>query len=195
MKKLLATVALLALAACESAPQTYTPSPISFASEGPIRLNVAQIRVVENYRSPMSPPNVEHQFATTPANAVKQWVRDRLQAVGTTGTLDVAIDDASVKETLLPKTTGIKGLFTNDQDARFDASLRVSMRLYDGINPSSLASGDVSVTRFKTISERSTVDDRTRLFDGMTRDVMDTYNDAAEARLNQFFGPYIVKSR
>lgn len=195
MKKILATFALLLLAACENAPQGYTPAPLSFAGETPYRINAAQIRVVENYRSPMSPPHVEHQFPVSPANAVKQWVRDRMQAVGSTGVLEIAIDDASVKETLLPKTTGIKGMFTNDQEARFDANLRVSMRMYDGVSPMSLASGDVSATRWKTISERSTVDDRTRLYEEMTRDLMDQFDQGAKSRLNQFFTPYLVQAR
>lgn len=190
MKKILSLIALALLAACEQAPAGYTPEPIAFM-DMPIRVNVAEIKVVENYRAPLRTPNVEQDFPVPPAVAVKQWATQRLQAAGSTGFLEVSIDDASVKETKLPKTKGVKGLFTDDQDARYDASLKVTFRLYDGVNTMSVASGDVNITRSRTINEKATIDDHLRLFHAMTKEMMATYDQQSEARLHQYFSAYL----
>ncbi len=190
MKKLIALIALTLLAACEQAPAGYKPDPIAFI-DMPIRVNVAQIRVVENYQAPLRAPNVEQDFPVPPAVAVKQWAAQRLQAVGNEGELEVAIDDASVKEVKLPKTKGVKGLFTDDQDARYDASIHVTFRLYDGVNTMSAASGDVLITRSRTINEKATIDDRLRTFHTMTKEMMTTFDQQSESRLRQYFSAYL----
>ncbi len=178
------------LSACESAPAAYTPAALDFSGT-PVRLNVAQIRVVENYRAPMTRPNVEQEFPTPPAAAVKKWVSQRLTAVGSSGVLEIAIDDASIREVPLPKTGGIKGVFTDDQDARYDGNLRVSLRLYDGVQVGSVASGDVSVMRSRSINEKATVNERERLYENLTKEMMTGFESETNARLRQYFSAYI----
>jgi hypothetical protein len=190
MKKILSLVALILLAACETAPAGYVPDPIAYTTP-PVRLNVAEIKIVENYRAPLRAPNVEQDFPVPPAVAVKQWVGSQLEAAGTTGVLEVAINDASVKEVSLPKTKGLKGLFTDDQDTRYDASLRVTFRLYDGVDAMSAAAGDINITRSHTINEKATIDDRLKMAHGMTKDMMATFNQQANERFHQYFSAYL----
>ena len=190
MKKILALVAIALLASCENAPTGYVAEPITY-SKPPIRVNVASITVVEDYQAPIRTPNVEHEFMLPPAVAVKEWAAERLKATGKTGTLEVVISDASVKETKLQKTKGLTGLFTDDQDSRYDASLNVTLRLYDGVNPISVAMGDVIITRMRTINEKATIDDRLRLFHAMTKDMMAAFDAQAEQRLRQYFSAYV----
>ena len=190
MKRVMICLMLTLLAACKEAPKTFVPGPITF-SGAPMLVNVAEIKVVESYRAPLSRPNVEHEFATPPATAVKQWANSRLKAVGTQGVLQVSIDDASVREVLLPKTKGLKGLVTDDQDARYDANLRVSLKLYNGVDSISTASGDVILNRSKSINEKATVEDHEKLYDAMVRDMMKAYDAAATERLRQYFSAYL----
>ena len=191
MKRLIACLLLTLVAACENAPSAYIPAAIGYGDTPPIKVNVAEIKVVDSYRAPIHRPNVEHEFPTPPAGAVKQWANSRLVAVGTQGVLEVNIADASVIEVPLPKTKGMKGFVTNDQDARYDANLRVTMRLYNGIDTMSVASGDVQVSRSKSIDEKATVDDHMRMYDGMTRDMMKTFDQNAAQRLRQYFSAYL----
>jgi hypothetical protein len=199
MKKLIPLILLVTLSACQSAPKPFTPEPFNFVSNGvfnktPLNINVAEIRVVDVYQSPMHAPNVEHEFPTPLAAAFKQWVNQRMHAVGAQGVLEMSIDDASVKEVLLqPTTDGISGLFTHDQEARYDANIRVTMRLYDGVNALAVATGDALVSRSKSISEHSSVEDHQRLYDSMTRDMMRNLDDGLVERLNQYFNAYLVK--
>ena len=191
MRNILLACAALLLASCQEAPAAYKPAALDFAGKPPIRLNVAQIRIVENYKSPMRAPNIEHELPVPPSQALKQWVNQRVQAVGTQGVFEFVIEDASVKETKLKKTQGMKGFFTDDQDAKYDANISVTMRLYDGVEAISRASGDVRVMRSKTINEKASINDRTRLFEGMTRDMMTAFDTEAQSRLRQYFAGFM----
>lgn len=192
MKTLIAMLACTLLVACE-APKTYTAQVLDFTKVAPIQVNVAEIRLVESYQSTNAAPFKEQEFPTPPAAGVKQWLKQRLKAVGTQGVLEMTIDDASVREVGLQTQSGFMGLITNDQEARYDATLHVTARLYDGTNAISAATGDVVVTRSKTIDEKATVEDRRRMFDGITHDLMQSFDQQMTARLSQYFAPYLVR--
>lgn len=182
---------LFLLAACEAAPEGYALRPISFSDKSPISLNVARIDVIENYKSPLAAPNVEHQFATSPAQAVRIWANERLRAVGTSGSLEITIDDASVKEVKLPIKDGVRGFFTDDASERYDGVLSVTFRAYDGVNGLSRAEGSASITRSQSINEKATIADREHLWHEMVRDMANAYDREAELRLRQYFTPFI----
>ena len=191
MRKILFLLALIGLTACESAPAGYTPQPLSFSAVAPMKIDVSEVRIVENYQPSTGAPNVDQDFPNPPASAVKQWVKQRLSAVGSRGVLEVSIDDASVHEIKLPKTQGIKGLFTNDQDTRYEAKISVTMRLFNGEDAMSVASGDVVIMRSRTIDEDATVDQRQKLFDSMTHEMMTSFDQQAVTRLKQYFAAYV----
>lgn len=191
MKKLFALAALTLFTACEQAPPPPVFPPISFSQKTPIRLDVAEIRVVENYRPTLAAPNVEHNFQTPPNVALKTWASQRLQAVGKQGILEFVIEDASVIEKPLPKTDGVRGFFTDDQSERYDAKTRVVMRLYTGARAAADAEGDVNVMRSKSIAEKATINDREQLFYDMTVSMMQQFDTEAETRLRQYFGAFL----
>jgi len=192
MKTLIAMIACTLLFACE-APKTYTTQALDFTKATPIQVNVAEIRLVESYQSSNVAPFKEQEFPIPPAAGVKQWLKQRLKAVGTHGVLEMTIDDASVREVGLQTQAGFIGFITNDQEARYDATLHVTARLYDGTNAISAATGDVIVTRSKTIDEKATVEDRRRLFDDITHDLMQSFDQQMAIRLSKYFSPYLVR--
>jgi len=191
MKRLFALISCAFLISCVDAKSNFTPVPLDYTARGPINVNVGEVKVVSNYKSPFARPNVEHEFPTPPEAAIKQWVKQRVYAVGTQGVLEITIDDASVKEVPLKKTKGVKGVFTTDQDARYDATMKVSMKLFNGTDPMSVAMADVLITRSKSISEKATVEDRERLYDGMTRDMMETFDAQMSQRFKSYFNNYL----
>jgi len=191
MKRLIFALFALSLSACQEAPAPQSFPPLNFSAQPKIKLAVAEIRVIENYKSPMTAPNVEQNFPVSPSAAIKQWVEGRLQAVGSSGILEITINDASVIERPLPRTQGIKGFFTNDQSEQYDATLHVALRLYDGERAIAVAEGDVRVTKSRSIAEDATVAQREQIYYAMTREIMARFNTEAEARLNQYFSPYL----
>lgn len=195
MKKAIIAVLALFLTACEQAPASYQPEPFAFEASNiaTIKLNVAEIKIVDGYHSPLRKPNVEQNFPTPPAAAVKKWLAHRLKAVGTSGVLEVAINDASVKEVPLPKTKGVEGLFTDDQDARYDARISVTYRVFSGATGRAMsdATGDIEISRSRSINERATLYEREQMFHSMARDMMTSFDSESEKRLNQYFGAFL----
>lgn len=193
MKKLLAlALTAFALAACQDAPAPSSPAGIHFGNKQPIRLNVAQINIVENYRAPMALPNVDHTLPTPPIMAIKQWAGQRFTAGGAQGNLEITVEDASVKETPLQKKDGVTGFFTDDQEARYDAHIKITLRIYDGVNTISVAEANAEVSRWRTINEKATVAQREAMFNGMLQEMMTQLDGETESRLRQYFGRFII---
>lgn len=189
MKKLVALAAVLLMAtACQDAPKEQQFPPYRFTSQPPLRLNVAQITVDDNTQNVTG--NVASQFPIAPAAAVNQWAQDRLQAVGATGQVRITLDEASVKEVALPKTDGIKGYFTDDQDARYEVRINASISLYDGASTASAANTTVNVFRARSINEDATVAQREQFYYDLLRDAMLQFDQQADPRVRQYFAPY-----
>ncbi len=184
----LASLGLLATA-CSSPSSPSVPS-LNFTSQPPIKLNVANIEVIEAYKSPFSPPNIEHLMPYSPADAMQLWVKDRLRAVGSDKLLQVTIVDAPVIASDLPKTKGLTGLFTVDQDKKYDARLEVEMRVYGG-DALSEADTSVTVTRSITIPENASVNSRRAAYTQMIQDMMKMMNDKLELNIKNYLGKYI----
>lgn len=191
MRSFITGALCLLVAACSQAPQIPALKPVDFSHKTPIRLAVSEIRVVENYQSPLRDPNVEHTFPTPPVQAVKTWANQRLRAAGGTGVLEVVIDDASVVEKKLPKTDGVRGMFTDDQSERYDARLRVTLRLYAGERAISDAEGNVNVIRSRSINEKATIAQREELQQQIVLEMMQQFDTEAELRFRQYFAPYL----
>lgn len=185
-------VLLLALAAhgCQSAPKAPEYPPIRFTDGAPIRLDVARIEIVEQYRPPLAAPNVEHAFPVRPAEAVAQWARDRLRAAGAQGRAEVVILDASAIEVALKKTTGLRGMLTTDQSERYDASISVELRIFDGRNRRR-ASASAKAKRSRSVPEDITLNGREKVWYAMTAKMMDTIDQALRRQIRQSLAEFV----
>ena len=189
IQSILAICVVFIITACSttSAP---TQRDISFSKYPKINVAVANIEVIENYKSPQKAPNVEHLMPRSPSDAMQIWVHDRLRATSSDKLLQININDASVISTNLPRTKGITGLFTVDQEKRYDARLEIEMKLY-GDSSLSEANTSVTVTRSITIPENATVNSRHVAYEKMLADLMKDLNDKLEQNIQNYFRNYI----
>lgn len=152
-RRFLTLGALATLAACAK-PEPPIPSfaEIGFQGQPQITFKVAAIDVIQEYRPPLTLPNVEHIFPVPPAQMAAAWARDRLRASAGTSTGRYLIKRASVVETLLPLSTGISAAFKKEQARRYDADLEVEFQI---VNDQGGIDGTVSVrvTRRQTVGE------------------------------------------
>lgn len=169
--------------------------PLSFARYQPIYLDVSNIQFVEEYKSPMQMPYVEHLLPYSPSEAMHIWIKDRIRAIGNDRFLQVIIKDGSVKVTQLPKPQGLSGFLTVSQDKRYDAKLDVEMRIYGGGHAMSDANVHVVATRSITLSEDASVGERNRAFRKMIADMMEPVNAELEKNMFMYFGNYINYSQ
>jgi hypothetical protein len=182
------------LAACEAAPPPRPVFPeIRFTDEPPLNLDVSRIDIEERFRPSFQEPNVEHLFPVPPAQAAVAWARDRLHATGGPNSprrARVTIQDASVRETELPRTKGLTGAFTTQQAERYDGNVEVSVEILNERGfPERTASA--RVTRSQTVAENATPNDRERVWYDMTRAMMHDLDQQLEREMRANFGFYI----
>src|SRR5262249_36973422 len=125
-------VAMLMLAACESAPPRPNFPDIHITEGAPIRLAVGGIDIRVGYKPSFQRPNVEPLYPIPPAHALENWAHDRLVAAGGNARAVFIISDASVTETeLKKKEEGITGAFTKEPAQRYDATVEVTLSIVD----------------------------------------------------------------
>lgn len=179
----------LSLVACHREPPARPIFPdITFANKAPIRLDVARIEVIDEYKPPLQAPNVEHTFPVSISRTVERWARDRLQPVGVNGVARVIIKDASAKETDLRRTPGIRGVFTTDQAQRYDARAEVVIQIQD-VNRNGYADG--SATRSRTVAENISLNQRERVFFEITDALVHDLDLTLERNISRFMPMFV----
>lgn len=179
------------LVGCETQPIPQFRE-LTYSQLGPIRLSVDDVEIISSYKSPFHDPYVEHRFPTAPGAAARRWAEDRLVAAGGQGARAVFdILDASVVETKLDPTTGVKGILTRDQSERYDATLGVQLDVFDS---SGRRRGTTTVTarESRTAREDLTLNERELLWFEMTESLMDSLNRQLESNINRFLNGFVI---
>ena len=178
----LAAVLSLGLAACDTPVQLQKLPELTFAHLQPMKLDVARIEVVSQYRPPLRAPNVEHLFPTPPLKAMKQWAKDRLRAVGRSGSATLIITTASAIETALPVQTGFKATFTKQQTKRYDLTVEARLEVS---SPNRRGNTTAHASRFSTVREDASINDREKIWFDLTEALVHDFDKAMEKNVRQ----------
>ena len=170
------------LAACDTPPMRQSYATLTFQDRPRIRLDVAQVEIVEAYKAPGVAPHVDHLFPQKPVDVATSWGRDVLQAVGQRGQATYTIVDASATETALPRSTGLTQVFKTEQSDRYD--LHIEVKLEVG-NPLLQATGiaTASASRSQTVAEDMTLNQREAVWFQMTESAMRELDGKLEAAI------------
>lgn len=185
----LAAAALAPLLPVPLAAQEKKYPEITFVNSPSMAIDVQQVEIARDYKSPGTKPHVEHLFPVTPSDAVTRWVGDRLVPVGRSRLVRVVVKDASVVEVPLEKTGGIKGWFTTDQAERYDATLEVVVEIRSDIGRDAYASARVK--RSQTIEEGASPAKRREVWYAMTERLMADLDKELERSMRQYLSPYL----
>ncbi len=181
-------VVALGLAACETPVKIQKLPELTYGHLPPLKLNVAKIEVVVQYQPPLKEPNVEHLFPTPPLKALRRWASDRLRAVGRSGTAKLFITNARAIETSLQKKTGVVATFTKQQSDRYDLTVDTVLEVSDGRR-----GGRVSarVTRFSTLREDITINERDRAWFDQTEALIKDFNAEFEKNIRRALADWV----
>lgn len=189
---LLAALAALFLSACQSTPPRPPARPVSFAAFAPIVLNAAAIDVVDARRAGGASA-MDGRIPVPPAEAVRRWAAERLQAGGRQGRVRVVIKDATITETQLPRTGGVQGFFTNQQAQRYDGRIEVEVT---GEVPGETAFRGftrAAVTQSTTVPENITLADRESALQEMTRRMAEDLNARLDAGIRKDLAAMVIR--
>ncbi|WP_169567124.1 hypothetical protein [Sneathiella limimaris] len=180
----------LALAGCAETPNEPNYPEITFQHKPTLNLNVGEIRFVSEFKSPLRPPNVEHELPVGIERSVRRWVNDRLKAVGGSGAYAVfTLKDASVVETPLEKKSGISGFFTNDQSEKYDFRVAGELQIVTINGGRALAIAEA--TQSTTVPEDATLNERDQVFFQKTELLMREFDVQLEKNIQAFLGAYL----
>jgi hypothetical protein len=185
IKTLLVAIAALGfLAGCETTPPPSGFPQLSYAHLPPIKLDVAKIKIVSEYRSTGVSPNVEHLFPVKPQAAAERWSRERLKPVGDSGTARVTIRRASVVEVPLSRSTGVRAMLTTDQTERYDGVIEIAIAILDGAGRQSGAVVS-RAQRSKSVPEDISLHDREMTWFRMVEAMMNDINASLETQIKK----------
>lgn len=176
------------LAACETQVPARSFPEISFAHETPLNLDVASIQVESQPTPAPASGVIVHELPVTLASAAEQWARQRLKAVGQSGTAVVRIEKASVVEEKLNKTEGFRGAFTTDQTERYVGELAMSVTIADARGQ---GIARASATRTRTVAEDASLADREKLWFEMVEQIAREVDSVMEQQIRQYLASYL----
>ena len=143
----------LALTACASKPPAEPAKPtFHFSPMAPMLIPAASLQIEPTYMAGGG-NHVEQNYDYTPSDLAAAWARDRLSLAGPSGKLTMRILEASVVQTPLEVTPGLRGRFTNDQNRQLTARLSVELLLQD-VPGGAPARASASATASRTFSEK-----------------------------------------
>jgi hypothetical protein len=183
-------VLVAGLVGCDT-PATRPVFPdIRFTDLPRLRLDVAKIEVTDEFQPSFQAPNVEHLFPVPPQRAAENWVRDRLEAAGTTRQARIRIIDAGVKEVELPRTQGLTGTFTKDQAQRYDATIEMAI---DILGDRGFVERTVSAkaSRSQSVAEGITPNERDTVWYNMTKQLLADENIELEKQMRTNFNYFL----
>ena len=185
----LSLVAILGLAACSTQPAPQYPE-LTYNHMPKIVLGVAEIQIVSMATQTSGAKHVEVQMPVSPETALRAWARDRLQANGVSGVAKFIIETASVTETDLKKTKGLKGLITKDQSQRYDSKIRATVKL-EGVPRVTQAFAQAEVSRSQSITEDATINDREQLWFSLTEATMKDFDPIMSASIRKHLADFV----
>lgn len=171
------------LAGCQTAPPVPSVEKANFAAFAPIVLDVARVDVVDNSRRP--PSSADGIIPEPPAQGVRRWAQTRLQAAGGDGSVRVTIKEASIIETQLPKTGGLKGAFTTDQTVRYDARATVEITADKPSADAFRGATQASATRYVTLPENVSLAGREAALQNLSARLLEDLNARLDAGIRK----------
>ncbi len=179
----------LTVSACQTTPTPQLPN-LSYSHLPIINIGVAKVEVDSEYAAPFAAPNVEHNLSTTPNSAFIQWVNDRVRARGQGGTAKFIVEEASVIETALDRTKGVKGLFTKDQSERYSGTLKGRVEIF-GPSGEKLGFAAATASRSQTVGEDINLNERERIMFELVEALVTDFGATLERNMKTYLTKWV----
>lgn len=185
--------AVMPLTGCTGSPPASAQKPkLTYDYMTPLQLDVVEVQVIESYRPPFRAPNVDHLFPNQPRKALKEMFRNRLAPAGSTNTMRVFIEEASVVEEPVDEiVSGVQGIFTRETDLRYRATVRINIEI---LSPDGIRIGGIPLRGERTHEalEGLTVNQREKLWLSMTEKLVQDINRAMTETLKTQMPGFLV---
>ena len=189
--KLLFLVSFLfcTLLSCKTSNIESTTPDLTFSHLPDIRINVAKITVLNEYKIPFKKPNVEHLAPISPGASVERWVSDILVPVGEKLDAQFIIKSGSIIESELETQKGLRGVFAIEQSKRYTAIVDAQLEIFDGSQR--LVTINAKARRSHTLREDATPNLKTNLLFNLVENLMVTFDRELRRQVDLHLQNYI----
>ena len=185
---LLALMAGLAGCAQVKAPPSF--AEISFTHLPLFHIQVDEVIIDRQYRSPMIEPHIDHLAPISLRETASNWGVQRLRSAGTEGEFRFIVKTASIIEEELPVEEGLAGALKDEQSSRYVGHLLIIMEAKKPDN-ALLITSRTEVKRATTLPESATLHDRSLAIYKLIDDMLQELNRQLESDLPTYFGPIL----
>ena len=180
----LAAGALLAGCAADRAKDVLPG--IVFDGREPLPLDVAAVEYVNAAaRDPVAEPVRDIRLAMyeTPETVARRWSRQRIRAVGTEGVARISLVESRFVAIPLETTSGIEGIFTDDQSLRYEGSMALKVEIAG--HPSGHGFAEARSAQSRTVPESLSLAEREEVLHDMLAGIAATLDGRLEAEMRE----------
>jgi hypothetical protein len=164
---------------------------LRFADATTFATDATSLSIQVDARPPKEYPHVMYRAPFTFEQAAKAWADSHFNLSGNSvNTLRITLKEGDITEKLLPKTGGIKGWFTKDQSAEYEARLAVEVAIIDP-NGKVIASADGKAWQSRTVTEGATEEDKRRVWSEMIKSTFDNMDAELQPRIRSTMSNYV----
>ena len=146
--------------------------------------------IVEN-RPAREYPHVMYRASFTYEQAVRAWAARHFSLSGNSvNSLRITLKDGDIIEKLLPRTRGIKGLFTKDQAAEYGARLEIEVAIIDP-NGKVLVATTAKAVQTQTVTEGTTEEEKRGVWSDMIKATFDNLDAELQPRIRMSLAGYV----
>jgi hypothetical protein len=162
-----------------------------FKNKAELQVDATSIEFVNDGIPPRDYPHVNHRSQLRFEDAAREWASGRFNLTGNSANrLRITIKNSDLTEKLLPVKKGIKGWFTKDQSAEYEATLQVELAIIDP-NGQVLSSASGQSQNTMTVREDATEADKQQVWTGMIIAAFDLLDTQLEPQVRQVMAQYI----
>jgi hypothetical protein len=176
--------AALLLGGCSTEVSRTVWPDIGFGHEAPIGLSVLSVSFAGAAgKSDIQPPAHDIEFAlpVSPIDTMQRWSQQRLVAAGGSGMATVTVTEHRFAEVPLDTTTGVQGLFTNDQSERYEGTLACRVDITGNAQGNGYVEARVNASR--TVPEDFNVNQREQKLYDMISDMVNALDQRLEQQI------------
>ena len=183
---------LLVLAGALSALSAQSASPtLLFANKTVLNVDATSLDLRIEDTPPREYPHMNYRSQVRIEDGARAWAASRFALTGNSvNTLRITIRKGDIVEKLLPVKKGIKGFFTKDQSAEYDATLDLEIAIVDP-NGKVLSSANGNAKNTRTVIEGATEDEKQQVWSGLVVACFDGLDAELQAQMRQVMAQYI----
>ena len=164
---------------------------MDFANKSVLNVDATSLELKIGEVPPREYPHVNYRSQVRFEDAAREWAGSHFKLTGNSvNTLRITIRKGDIVEKLLPVKKGIKGWFTKDQSAAYDATLELEIAIVDPNGQVlTTASGKASISR--TVPEGTTEADKQQVWTGLIVATFDNLDTELQPQVRSVMAQFI----